>query len=280
MNFSKIVTTAAVFVALAGLGVALYFAGESRRATETAAANAHDRDALRARVAALEQKTVAAAARAATLEKELAALREKAASVRPAPNSAAPAFPRAAADDARAQQEMVRLHRRYDSFLLQRGLTPAQVERFIDLMFEKNRVREDVQAAVEKMGADGHHPDVQAMRSRLDGPLWDEIRSLLGHDGMEAFNEHEQSSFFRMGFIDPMRERFLQAGAALTAEQETQLVRILSRNSGSVRGKSTEIGSRRTFVWDEVLAQANVVLTPAQQPVFRAEVERWRPAFP
>ena len=102
---------------------------------------------------------------------------------------------------------------------------------------------------------------------------------MLGPEGMAVFGDYEQTSAYRMGFIDPIRPVFGAANAALTADQESRLVRIILANTSYQRAKPTDLGRQRQFNWDGISKEAEAVLTPAQKPMFDLHLSRWKSAI-
>ena len=284
MSTAKIATGLAVVVGVAGLGSVFYERKHANRAEAALAALRHETEELRGQAARNEALARAADARAQVSDARIAAALQKetvharavpAAAPSGAAFAASPA-PRPLADDAPTQKEKARLHHRYDPFLLQqRGLTPAQAERFVELMLQRARAREDVQAAVEQAGMKGDDPGVMALRRKHDEPIQRELRDMLGPDGMAAYSDYESTSAYRMGFIEPMRPVFLAASVPLSSAQEEKFIRIIMANVTTYRGKPTDLGSRRRFDWNAIQSQAYAVLAPAQQPLLKAQIDRW-----
>jgi len=90
---------------------------------------------------------------------------------------------RLTADRAAREEKKLQLHRRYDPFYRQRGLTEAQAERMIELKMQQAEAREDLQAAVETAGLRGDTKGIEAMRSKLYEPITKEVREILGEVG-------------------------------------------------------------------------------------------------
>lgn len=166
--------------------------------------------------------------------------------------------------------ERQRWHERYDQFLLgQRGLTPAQAERIIDLWIRQSDARADLQAAVEQQNLTVG-PEVEKIRNALNEPITREIMQILGDEGYKTYREYSATSAFR-GLVDQaLQPRFTAAGAPLTEPQHDQLARLLSANKTLIRAKPTDLGSQAVIDWPAVIREASTLLTPAQLAVLQA----------
>jgi RNA polymerase sigma factor (sigma-70 family) len=171
-----------------------------------------------------------------------------------------------------------RLRRRYDPFLQRYGLTPAQMERFVELKMAIADVQADLQGAMQETGVEGGTAGVEAMRSQLTGPMWNEIRQLLGEEAFAAYGAYESESAFRLAFIEPMLPIFTAANAALAQQQVDGLVRAFEANRRSIRANPTDLGTTGVMDWDGVVAEARGILTPTQLSLFEAHVNRRKSA--
>jgi RNA polymerase sigma factor (sigma-70 family) len=157
------------------------------------------------------------------------------------------------------------LHQRYDRFLYGRlGFTPAQAEKFVDLMIQKDDVRNDIQVAVEKNGLVGSSPAVQKLRDDLTAPIANELASLLGDPGYAEWREFEQDSFFRTSFVEPMIATFPSAVTPLTEIQIDQLSQVLAANNHPVPQGGAHLGDRVQIDWPAAEAIASGILTSDQ----------------
>jgi hypothetical protein len=133
-----------------------------------------------------------------------------------------------------------------------------------------------LQAAMREHSVAGGTTEVEMLRSKLNAPIEQELKAMLGADGMAAYSDYESTSAYRVGFIEPIRPALASANATLSAEQEEQLVRIIIANVHSYRAQPTDLGTQGRFDWDAIQAQANAVLTPAQAAVFQSYLNRWK----
>jgi RNA polymerase sigma factor (sigma-70 family) len=181
-------------------------------------------------------------------------------------------------DAAAREEEKAKLHRRYDPFLQRYGLTLAQMDRFVELKIAILEAQEDLQAGVRQASLQGGADGVEKLRAKLTGPMWGEIRQLLGEEGYRAYPSYEISSGYRICYVDPLLAEFAAANAPLSSPQADQLVEIFASNRRSLRANPSDISTRSTMNWDAVVIQANPILTPAQRAVLRETVSRQHPA--
>ena len=177
-------------------------------------------------------------------------------------------------DTAAIEKKKAQMHRRYDAFFQQRGLTEAQTERMIALKLQQAEARKDLQAAVEKAGLRGDNQGIETLRSKLYEPITKEEREILGAVGYAAYQDYEPTSFYRVAFVEPMSDMFAVANAPLTPEQTEQLVRALDANKQLTKVKPTNIGSEISMNWDAVIGQMSGTLTPTQVNVIRVYADR------
>jgi len=164
-------------------------------------------------------------------------------------------------------QQRAKLHQRYDSFLVKVGLTPAQMDRFVELKLTIFDVQDDLQRAVEKNGAQGGTAGVEALRSEATGPMWNEIRQLLGTDGFNAYRDYEERSAY-----SPMVSGLFQASSvSLSDQQLDQITGLIIKHQQTFRAKPTDISTRTQIDWNAVATDAENILTPTQLDVIRAK---------
>jgi RNA polymerase sigma factor (sigma-70 family) len=126
------------------------------------------------------------------------------------------------------------MRKRYALFFKQRGLTPEQIDRFIDLLNQQAEARTDLQEAVRKEGlSDG--PQVEAMRIDLNRPITDSLKQLLGDDGYSAFNAFQQTSFYQSAWVQPLEKYFLAENVPIDDTQTVQLTEIVASNDHPVK---------------------------------------------
>ncbi len=226
-----------------------------------------ERGKLRSQIAALEKS-------AADANRRSAVRSPTAAPIAPLGDERNPPPPTTA-----SPQEKEKLHRRYDPFLQKYGLTAAQADRFIDLKLAIFDAQADLQGAMRQAGAQGGTAGVEAMRSKLVKPMWDEIHQLLGEEGSKAYGKYEEISAYRFGFVEPMQPAFAAASAPLSPQQAEELTQALAASHRSVRATPTDLGTTGIIDWEAVVIRAGGFLTPAQLRVLQSYASRQKPAL-
>ncbi|HWA85764.1 MAG TPA: sigma-70 family RNA polymerase sigma factor [Opitutus sp.] len=280
--FMTITKTQAAIAAFALLGGAGGLILQHQTSVKLRAANATlQREATRL---AAENRQLAKARTEA--ETELTRFKTE---LKPSPATAPIAFTAARSQDASARpavgpraprpresQQPSQLHERYDSFLRERGLSPADIDRWIELMREKENIRLDLQAAVREYGGRGGTKEIEDLRSKLSDGLWREMFAMLGPDGAAAFHDFEQTSYYR-GFLQPLTPALAAANIPLSADQSARLVRLLVANDHPQRENATDLGAESRIDWPAVIQQAGNFLTPAQQSALHDFADQRRP---
>jgi len=165
MQAAKFTAAGIAIVAILGIGVAVH-ENLARRAPDARLAEVvRDRDALRQRLRMAERRPLATEKQAApsalpssarpsapedggVRRLDFAPSARADSSVPSAPSAASIKQPPSAAESAAVQARKAEKHRRYDRFMEEGGLTPAQADRFVELLIEQDDVRGDLQAAI------------------------------------------------------------------------------------------------------------------------------------
>jgi RNA polymerase sigma factor (sigma-70 family) len=238
-----------------------------------------------AELAGVTQETAALTARAQEIEKRLAAQAaaqsapaavEVVATPPPAVNSAEAKrdeFMRAVLKDPQSTQLFAQLYRvdarrKYAALYGQLGWTAAQIEQF-ETIFEASTA-EDLrsQGGAEVKGtALTLTPEIAAQLERIRGEFENRLRATFGEATLQQFLMFEHTNATRAVTEDVARRVYLTA-TPLTAAQADELGRILGANSPASETWSTV--PYRAVNWDQVLAQAQGVLAPAQLRALRA----------
>jgi hypothetical protein len=293
-------------VALVLAVVALREAGRARQARSEFATAAQERDALRARLDALEKKQTA-------LQTENDDLRSRNAEVANAPAPPPPVMkpftaalsrgrlpgPMEAFDSPEIRQLMAieqkgRLDARYAALFKQLHLSPEKLDRFKQLLIDRQNAPMDVMAAAGKPDAFG--PETGA---NIPGLIQQEtqevdvsIHRLLGDTAYDEFQDFNRTQSER-SVVDQLASRLSYSDVPLTGEQAEALVNLLSaeRATQTATAKPTEFGSLQyavaspaggdvvfstfgrgstTSITDNSIASAQTVLSDAQMNALRA----------
>ena len=236
----SLVPLLAVLVLLLG-GLSYYEWAAAGTAAGALSAATKDRDALRRRIADLEK-------RAQTLQDEASDLREQARAVRAAPPASAgprqmsfrtggpggmpgpmlalesPEMRRLMAVGQRGQ-----LDSRYAALFKSLGLPPAQLDKFKQLLFDKQNAALDVMAAARSQGLMGpdSHGQIQSLVQQANREVDDSIKGLLGDAAFQQFQQFDRTQPQR-AIVDQLASRLSYTAAPLSAQQSEQLVQLLA----------------------------------------------------
>jgi RNA polymerase sigma factor (sigma-70 family) len=210
---------------------------------------------------------------ATALRREVAALKEQrpatdAPKNNPAAMGAGQPLP-SPPDTPENRQRKAKYHERYDPFFAERGYTPSQIERIMDLWILQDTAREDVQAAVRQTGTPGDAPGIEDLRAKLTGPILRELQEIMGDEGYSTYNRYQLTSMFRMGYVSRMLPAFAAAGAAASDAQVDQIVTVMTTSFGTKRTDPTSIGTQLRVDWEAVAQKSRGFLSPAQQSVLQ-----------
>lgn len=160
------------------------------------------------------------------------------------------------------------LQRLYGPFFAERNLSPEQVERLLELLILHAETRE-AQAA----SASGTAAGVHAIRHPLNAALLDELRPILGEEGVAAYDRFQALSYYRLGYVERFTPAFAAAQAALSPEQKDRLAALLADHDRPGQKTSTDVSHSSRIDWDAVLPPAAAFLSPAQQAALHSAFE-------
>jgi hypothetical protein len=280
------------------------------RASVLAAAKTGLTDAERAE---LQQKIWDAERRAHDLEAELAALRDRA----PLPGLvAAPGEPEGGGPGGRGDaaaglrnrrggdrgnpmaalmenpeynqlltvQQKSMLDGRYAALFKNLKLSPAELEKFKDLLVERQNASRDVMSAARAEGLNGRESrdEIRKLVDQAQAEVDATIQATLGAERFAQYKQYEQT-FPQRSLVTQLDQRLGYSGAALSPTQTEQLVQILASSSaaagnsanGGRAGQNFALGGGmgggfapnnfgRTTITDATIAQAQSVLAPSQ----------------
>jgi hypothetical protein len=270
MSTSKIVTGITAVVALVAIGSALYQARASRAAAATAASIMSERDALRARLAALEQRVQPSGASLAAQKEVSGATQSPAA---PAPRPAASentaldyVLEHPETHGAFVEQFMLRWKLRYAGFFQTAGLSAEQQERILNEMKKTRTAALDMLATLHAQGyfrADNEDPTATANMVRKIGKEVIQqreaaLRATLGDAGFAAFQQYS-ATIPQRNVAEQLAGQLYNTNEPLTSSQAEQLVAVLAQNGFEPRGGSTPGNTINGTVISQALYQARFV---------------------
>ncbi len=238
MSTAKILTGITAVVALVGIGSAVYQARASREAAAAVVNVTAERDALRARVAALEKRVQQMETNPAVTQKEpatapkpaeAAALRQGA-SQNPALDYV---LEHPETHAAFIEQFMLRAKMRYDGFFKTAGFSAEQQERVWNVLKETRAASLDILGALHAQGydrGDSENPEMLVNFTReAYGRREAGLRAALGDEGFQAFQQYAGTIAAR-NVAEQMAGRLYDTNEPLTAQQAKQLVEVLAQN--------------------------------------------------
>jgi hypothetical protein len=245
----KLLPLALGLLALVAGGLALSFFFEARE--------------LRTELDALKRERTAQLARIETLEKTKARLQADAAAVASRPDSTPAAEAKDGARTAQAGarpagrpdanttrvnfnpdnpqfqrlmavQQKAGLDARYAPLFKKLSLPPGQIDQLKTLLVEKQMALVDVMSAARAQGVTDRQ-QVRALAAQTVGEIDNNIRTLIGADGLQQLQQFERTAPQR-ALVDQLATRLSYTSSPLTPQQSEQLVQILADNAAPAGG--------------------------------------------
>jgi hypothetical protein len=171
------------------------------------------------------------------------------------------------------------LDSRYAGLFKALGLNPAQIEKFKDLLVEKQTSLRDVLASARAQGLDPrqNRTEMRQLVAQANSEIDASIKSMLGDSKYTQYQQYEQTLPQR-NLVAQLDQRLSYSGTPLTPTQTEQLVQILADTSPSkttqnpmraVRAGTTGGGTRQVAITDQAISSASGVLTPDQTKVLQ-----------
>jgi hypothetical protein len=261
----------------AGISLVLAWVGlqSARRAEAAAAAMAESQSALDARVKAAQGQIAASRQREAALRADF-----KSAQMRQATAPAAqktPARPNRAALIATNPKVRAAYVRSFRANLTMNflplyhmlALSPAQIEKFEDLMTESEQEKLDLQAAALSQGLAVSDPAIATLQQQQNEQLRDGEVGLLGNAGYQQLQQFDriqplEDPITRMAY--PIAET-----APITEPQMDQLLNVLANASGKFQAGGP--ADPMTIDWPTALPQVGQILNGTQYANFKAAAQ-------
>ena len=181
-----------------------------------------------------------------------------------------------------ALQQKAALDGRYSSLFKQLQLNPAELEKFKNLLVEKQTTIMDVMAAARTEGLNGreNRDQIQQLVQDAQAEVDNTIRSTLGDAAYTQYQSYEATSPQR-AVVSQLDQRLSYSSSPLTDTQSQQLVQILAQtaptnsNAGRVSGAATVFaamsggpagvfGGGGTPITADAITQAQGILSPQQ----------------
>jgi len=270
-------STLTTALGFAGISLVLAWAAlqSARRAEATAAAMAESQSSLDASIKAARGRMAASRQKEAVLRAAL-----KAAQVRQSTASTVrktPAGPNRAALIATNPKVRAAYVRSFRANLTMKflplyhklALSPAQIEKFEDLMTESEQEKLDLQAAAQSQGLAVSDPAMAALQQQQNEQLCGGEVELLGNAGYQELQQFDR--------IQPLEDPITRMAyavaetAPITQSQVDQLLNVLANASGKFQagGPADPI----SIDWPTALPQAGQILNVTQYANFKAAAQ-------
>lgn len=282
-------------ILLAGLGLAVVFLGylswqqrQQIAALEASVARyATERATWQPRVAELEQRATAAEKARGEAEARLAETRAAAPATRA--DSARVRTTMASPLDNPATQRMMAttlkstLDQRYGALFRQLKLSPAELDKFKDLLAERQMSTLDAVRALQAQGGGAvSATELPELMRKVQGDVDASIRGLLGDERFAQYQDFNQN-LASYTLLDQIERRLSYTNAPLQQSQSAALARVLIETAqpnpglGGMGGMMQSLGGSSPMVTalvqrplsDDAIARAQGILDPAQVEVLR-----------
>ena len=165
------------------------------------------------------------------------------------------------------------LDSRYAALFKSLGLPADQLQKFQQLLLDKQSTMRDVLSAMRSQGLAPNRENAGQMRTLVDNAnaeIDSQIRTTLGDAAYAQYQDYERTQPQR-ATVDRVQQRLSYSGEPLTAQQATQLVGILAQNApaqtqtsaGALRRTITGVAGAAPLT-TQALDQARAVLSPGQ----------------
>jgi len=167
-----------------------------------------------------------------------------------------------------AAEQRGQLDGRYAALFKNLKLTPEQLEKFKNLLVEKQDSMRDVMAAARAQGLDPRNDRAafQQLVAQTNAEIDANIASAIGADGFQQYQQYEQTMPER-NLVSQLEQRLSYSSSPLSQDQQDQLVQALAQTAPPTNtDKVVRAGPNgpRFNVTDQAVASASAVLNPDQ----------------
>lgn len=138
-----------------------------------------------------------------------------------------------------ATQQKAALDARYAALFKSLNLTPAQLDKFKNLLVERQTSMMDVLAAARGQGL--NREDMQKLVAGTQAEIDASIKAAIGDAAFSQYKNYDQTAAQR-GTTDQLSQRLSYTGAPLTAEQSAAMTQILSQTAPARQGATGAAG--------------------------------------
>ncbi|CAM2781379.1 hypothetical protein [Rariglobus hedericola] len=169
-------------------------------------------------------------------------------------------------------QQRAALDGRYADLFKKLNLSPAQLEKFKDLLIERQTARMDVMTAARESGLNAreNRDELRKMTDEAQSEVDSSIKTALGETAFNQYQNYETTQSQR-ALVSQLDQRLSYSSTPLNSTQSDFLVSALATSStastndqGGGGGPGNWGGGNRATISDAVIAQAKSVLTPDQ----------------
>lgn len=247
MSTTKIVSSAAVAIALLAIISAVRESSEARASAAALNAVAAERDSWRAQAKTLAKRAQQSDDNAAAAQRELAEQRAATAAPADAASVQAAAWQNTSPvnyaldhPEARAafvEQEVARAKAKFDRFFRLAGLSAAEQEKFLGVLKNFAEAKLDLTASVRAQGYGPYNvpQDPEALRAlfkvdaQVDAEFMGDLRGLLGEEHFKQFL-NERKALPETNVVDQLASQLYDSDTPLSALQAQQLRQLLREN--------------------------------------------------
>ncbi len=131
-----------------------------------------------------------------------------------------------------ATQQKAQLDARYASLFKNLNLTPAQLEKFKNLLVERQTSMMDVMTAAREQGINPRTDPkgFQQLLAGTQGEIDASIKAAIGDDAFNKYKNFDQTAPQR-GTTDQLSQRLSYSATPLTADQSAAMLKILSQTA-------------------------------------------------
>ena len=168
------------------------------------------------------------------------------------------------------------LDSRYAALFKSLGLPPDQLQKFQQLLLDKQSTMRDVLAAMRSQGLMPSRENAEQMRTLVqnaNAEIDSQIQSALGPAAYAQYQSYEQTQPQR-ATVERVQQRLSYTSQPLTEQQATQLVSLMAQNAqpttnaagggGGLRRLLPGGGNATAPITEQTLQQASAILSPDQ----------------
>ncbi|MFT3780623.1 MAG: hypothetical protein QM790_01320 [Nibricoccus sp.] len=164
----------------------------------------------------------------------------------------------------------------YKPFYDAAHLSPEQIERFEEIMFEAEQDKIDLRLAAKNQGLAPNDPSLKNLQRQNKAKLQEAQKELLGETGYEKLQRYQRLQPLS-GFIQNIAVGAAQTDTPLTSQQCGQLLEILASANGSFqKGGNADYSTTDIPV---ALRKAEQIITPSQVIALRSSftgIKLWK----